>query len=589
MRNIFLRFIRFKLVSGFFSLILIGLVMTALYKLNYFGQEGFSPTDDGVILAQSFRILQGQIPHLDFIALKPCLSGYIHTIHFYAGLPLMDSCRLFVFFQYCCISFLWTRFFLKTLAVQYHLWQFYIIAFTVTFLNINHSFLFPWTTTDALWLVSFCLIFIEKAKQKNTNTSALPYWLVSIFILSLSALCRQSFIFLPILLFIYLVWKNAFRFNQLAFLFFAAAFPFLIYAAYLFKHHAFHAFFYQIVGRTEFFDTGVLRLVKSFLKDKLILFYFLSIVFYIFTRLKGKLFHRYARLISLFYLLVSVGYAFIFSLQNDPMLMVYPWALFCLICNTLLVNQLSDNKIKDIFPLIVILVTAWVVSISMGVNSPVYLVGVLFIACLLTTIFTVKGNFEFKTIKNQYKTIFISVCCLLVVCSFIGQKRYNYQDRPSRELKYALAKLIPEFGQTVTNENTFHYYEDLLETMKTIPNDASVVFLPNNAALYPLLNRPNPFPVDWMQHDEYIGSEELLFKKMEDAFQRKKIYLIIDYFKSKQLAKGLSEFNFKKADQDPNDLFIKKYKVDKYGYWRFVQSITTEVESQSRYFKVRMN
>ena len=33
---------------------------------------GFNPTDDGFILAYSRRVLNGQIPHLDFISHSPC-------------------------------------------------------------------------------------------------------------------------------------------------------------------------------------------------------------------------------------------------------------------------------------------------------------------------------------------------------------------------------------------------------------------------------------------------------------------------------------------------------------------------------------
>ncbi len=40
------------------------------------------------------------------------------------------------------------------------------------------------------------------------------------------------------------------------------------------------------------------------------------------------------------------------------------------------------------------------------------------------------------------------------------------------------------------------------------------VILPNNAAIYPLLQSQNPFPLDWMQKDEYVGAEDQLLENL---------------------------------------------------------------------------
>src|SRR5919199_1494999 len=44
-----------------------------------FSWRGFAPVDDGFTLAYSRRILEGQIPHRDFIIIRPFLSPLIHT------------------------------------------------------------------------------------------------------------------------------------------------------------------------------------------------------------------------------------------------------------------------------------------------------------------------------------------------------------------------------------------------------------------------------------------------------------------------------------------------------------------------------
>ncbi len=46
---------------------------------------GFTLTDDGFVLAQSRRILAGEIPHLDFISIRPAGSAYLHVVDLLLG------------------------------------------------------------------------------------------------------------------------------------------------------------------------------------------------------------------------------------------------------------------------------------------------------------------------------------------------------------------------------------------------------------------------------------------------------------------------------------------------------------------------
>jgi len=46
---------------------------------------GFNPTDDGFILAQSRRILAGEVPHRDFITVRPAGSAVLHVVDLWIG------------------------------------------------------------------------------------------------------------------------------------------------------------------------------------------------------------------------------------------------------------------------------------------------------------------------------------------------------------------------------------------------------------------------------------------------------------------------------------------------------------------------
>ena len=79
-------------INYFFLTLLLFAGTVILYTLmGIIPSEGFNPSDDGVILAQSYRLLQGQIPHLDFISIRPIGSAVFHSIHFISPLPLEIS------------------------------------------------------------------------------------------------------------------------------------------------------------------------------------------------------------------------------------------------------------------------------------------------------------------------------------------------------------------------------------------------------------------------------------------------------------------------------------------------------------------
>src|SRR3954453_16153466 len=90
------------LVSVAFLLI----VPTAAHLL--FSWRGFAPVDDGFTLAYSRRILEGQVPHRDFIIIRPFISPLIHRpFVLFGGDYTYWASRFFVLFQFACLSWAW--------------------------------------------------------------------------------------------------------------------------------------------------------------------------------------------------------------------------------------------------------------------------------------------------------------------------------------------------------------------------------------------------------------------------------------------------------------------------------------------------
>lgn len=58
------------------DLILLGVLASVAHLL--FSPLGFNPTDDGFVLAMSRRLLEGEVPHRDFISIRPVASAVFH-------------------------------------------------------------------------------------------------------------------------------------------------------------------------------------------------------------------------------------------------------------------------------------------------------------------------------------------------------------------------------------------------------------------------------------------------------------------------------------------------------------------------------
>lgn len=84
-----------------------------------FSWRGFAPVDDGFTLAYSRRILEGQVPHRDFVIIRPFVSPLLHTpFVLFGGDYTYWISRFFVWFQFACISWAWVCVMAKGIGVS---------------------------------------------------------------------------------------------------------------------------------------------------------------------------------------------------------------------------------------------------------------------------------------------------------------------------------------------------------------------------------------------------------------------------------------------------------------------------------------
>ncbi|MFN3940877.1 MAG: hypothetical protein ACK4IY_09835, partial [Chitinophagales bacterium] len=252
------------------AMLIVVVIATYFTFSGYAINQGFNPSDEGVVLSQSWRLLNNEVPHKDFISIRPVGSGFIHQLDHILPYPLITTSRIIAAMEYVFISIAWA-FLLISVCNRYIAENIKkivypsVILVTVIF-NLNNGPIFTWTTTDALLLTTIGLIFIysflySKTQGNKWLNQALP----AIVLCMCAALCRQTFALPAVLTSALFLFNKSHKISapyRLLWLIAGSA-PILFYFFYLLSYQALGAFFMQMSGRTELFETGFITYVKS--------------------------------------------------------------------------------------------------------------------------------------------------------------------------------------------------------------------------------------------------------------------------------------------------------------------------------------
>lgn len=537
-------------ISFFISSIII---ICFAIAVNYTGTEGFNPSDDGVVIAQSYRIFNGEIPHKDFISIRPVGSGLLHIIHLILPLPLMHSMRFFIIIQSLIIAMLMAIVIKEIYNDEFKadiplpsILGVLLLGFILTLLDYN---MFPWTTIDAIFwsMMAFALLMSKHNHRLFINILALLF-------VSMAALSRQTFVLIAAVLFLHVFLINL-RNNKIfrAFvLMIIGSLPISGYLFFLYYHQALTDFFSQMTGRTELIETGFIQYGKYLLHSPSIALHIAVGLLFVASSVWRKSNNKLQSLIKnkayifsiiiLVYAYFSISYHFLDNVQDIYRM---PFEMFWLLIDMILLSWISIKLMsKTYYVSVFVLILAWTSSVSLGDNSPVFASGILASMILYLGISIIKLNIK-TDIVLPVKIIGIAMILILTVFSFYGQKKWNYRDLPARQLQYKLLDANPNFGKTLTNNTTGAYYKELSELYYSLPNAKDhIMVLPNNAMFYPMFNTLNLLPLDWMQPAEYVGQEDRVNKSVSDLCQKEGYYFVIDKIESKNMAFEIKQLNF---------------------------------------------
>ncbi len=459
-------------------------VFTASIVIGFyaFARMGMHVADDGILLAATKRIIiDGEIPHRDFISLRP-----LGTFIFWAPTVLFGGeytntlSRLVVMLQFGLIAFFWLS--LLERHADFKLKSFYwsLLYIVTYFFCFNTFWLFPLYTTDGVFFSSLG-IWLTYSDRKD-----LKY--LGFFFVGLASLSKQNFAaMIPATL---LATKH-FKDYKAYFAALAAPFLYFVWMSMTGALSDFRLQMSQYPFSTTFLNAGVFPYLKS-------KYFFmglgLGITAILPEKWKGK---QIKVLVSLFFLahiiqtLLLKGY-----LSRVPIFL----AGFAI---PLMIHYLSKKSFSLATHLFLGCSLAWVSSFSLAFQYP-HAAGYLVPAI----IFYLFKNFPIN--QRSYKPL--SVLLTIVLCFSFTYHRYTYtfENNTAFHTPHVIKNEYPGAKGMVVGKLMFDIFKDLNSKFnKYQQSDTKVAILPDFTNYWVTRNQKNPLPHLWLVATDIV-SEPLI-------------------------------------------------------------------------------
>jgi hypothetical protein len=411
-----------------------------------FSSFGYTPTDDGYFLAYGRRVLEGMIPHRDFIAVYPILTPLLHLPSVaWGGEHTYWVSRYFVWFQLACIGWIWTFIAERMLSLSFTAFARISLALISVAASTFYFGIMAWNTIDGLFLIS---IGVWLCTTRRTVVATLGYALIAS-----AYLCKQSFLFAaPLALFILGDWRRVEYWL-------AIAVPGGLFTLFLLLTGAFTDGIRQLASMQQ-----VLRgALQSYYNREILLG---VIAGYLSARLAlGERTGEYpsrARWngwlgLSALSVIPVIGVASTFV--TDKFILQSSFGLFGMVVGAVSCCAFDRpaKSTRRIRMGLLVLMAAWCVSLSGGLLCPILASGQLL---LVLWAFAYPGVIRRASPRVLHASL--ALCAIVLLLSF-GFLRFNrtYNDQPPRNLTKELGGVLPGGTWIRTNPNTYAALIDL--------------------------------------------------------------------------------------------------------------------------------
>lgn len=507
------------------------------------GSWGFNPTDEGVTLAWSQRILLGQIPHRDFILQAPAGSGLLHIIDLLIPGPTLFISRAIALFELALATWLlghfsvgWPAATRKRILLT--------IAISLSFLaNLNTFPIMAWYTIDGIFACSIGLILIGEDPRPTSRWR----YRCGLLMLGAAPLFKSNFALMAALGVAYTFKRNRNRVvsRRVALDIGFLASPSLAYGGWVGLHGGLLPFVHQLTTRAISINwiagLDVTGTIGTSLQAGTTLAVGIVMVLLIINILiwHGAIRRQMTgswKLPATAISLCVVTLPLVDRLQIEGV-----WSAWMLWACAL-VTVIAKKAKQPYWRLMSLTLLGFTVSLSNGapaaslVGGSLALAVVGFVWCYSRIHLP---GMDDTSSRPWARPDVIGAAFLLLAVSlvcFYTRGQHVYRDRPADELQSSLEAISPKFGGIRTNPVTYTYISDIAACIREHPTQM-VAMIPDNPGLYVALGVHSPLADSWAEPFDY-GSDVSRFNESVHDLYRRNSYLVIF---QPVFAPGLSE------------------------------------------------
>jgi hypothetical protein len=467
------------------------------------GRFGFHPTDQGFVLAQSWRVLHGEIPHRDIISARPLGSALVHTVDFLLPGPLFLMSSVVTMLEIVIAAIALAALLTSRPVLR---WGPLLTGLVAASALINlHTFpVTAWHTVDGIFLTACGWWALDSGLRSGRPLTRRT----GLLLLGFATLCKQSFALAPLTgLIVVLAPRKRGRATDIVLdLLCLIAFP-LAYLGLVSAGGGLPDAITQLTGAQGVWFDRMFTIWDGALLTRPEL----PLLAIGFAAMAGL--HQFRRRfpIAQHAMLAVVVLTAVLDVSvladgrlrgTDPPVVLLWGFLFAIA-----LRAYTDRRLP--WRLLAIALLAWMASLSWGYDTPALLGGTMVLGTLWVLVKQLP-EYRFQRVSGRTdlrpEAAVLGLVAVLVAGQFVvnAHDAGPYRDRPQGELLTNLGDVTPSMAGIRTNPATHEYLAEIGDCVRQHPAK-SVAVLPDNAFVYPALGLRNPFPLDWPLALELVG------------------------------------------------------------------------------------
>lgn len=496
------------------GLLLVGVLFALL------GTRTANLMDGGLIPAESWRILHGEVPHRDFITPRPAGSAYLHILDFVLPLPLVLASKLVTLAEIVGYTLLFALLVYRRALADLGPIHWLGIG-AATLVNLHQFPLIPFYTMDGLLLLAAGYVLLSQGLKRDST----PLITAGAAAVGLAATTKQSFWFGGVLVVGWLAFALVRREGPAAVRVLltaaAAGGPLLLYGGYVALRGGSRELVDQLTGTTPVWGRTLIDLFRDGEHRTILLVALAALLVFVAVvevSRRGAV-PRVAELAAR-----AGGTALVVWLAvRDDLTFNGVWAqdFFWSVVVTGLVRSAARRSVD--LPALLVAATAWMVTLSWGAPNPGLIAG----SAALYLLYALWEGFSPSARLERFGVLAGAAAASVVVAvafwSARGDVEYGVQvDAMTRDG----GAIASELRGVQLEPALADYLADARRCADRFPARWTAI-VPEGALAYPVLGFRNPFPIDWFWSSDYTGHSRERLVASAAKVERRGNYLVL--------------------------------------------------------------